>query len=92
MNRRRKVTQEVQNQLVEIYLTQGKDAAADACVSRGLHPKYAVNTAAALGKGRPRWRSGKTGGTTYKVAPPTITRSENDPRWAWAIERGPVLA
>ena len=90
MNKRRKVSVETERKLVDIYLTQGKEASAAACVAHGVNPKYAVNMAAAFGKGRPRWRSGKTGGTTYKSAPPTITRSENDPRWSWAIERGPV--
>jgi hypothetical protein len=92
MNKHRKVSVEVERQLVELYLTQGKEAAMAACVAHGVNPRYAINAATSFGKGRPRWRGGKSGGTTYKSAPPTITRSENDPRWAWAIERGPVLA
>ena len=93
MNHRRKVTKEVERELVEIYLTQGRAVAAKACVEHGVSPHYAVNAAAALGKGRPRWRAGtKYKGKRPAGKPPTITRSESDHRWQWAIERGAVVA
>lgn len=89
MSRTRKVSVEVERELADIYLQHGQTAAtAAACIAAGVGPYYARNAAHATGKGRPHWW------VRNSQAPPerTTTLTANDPRWAWAIERGPVVA
>lgn len=81
---RRKVTPEVRDQLVQIFLHMGKDVAAEECVAHGLHCNYAQAEVGYRGLLPPRKFTG--GGDIATGV------DHDDPRWAWAIERGPVIA
>lgn len=80
----RKVTPQQQAELVAHYLAHGREASEIKCVEMGVCPRYAASVAAAWGKYRPRKFRG--GGDI------AVAVDHKDPRWAWAIERGPVLA
>lgn len=84
MNTRRKVSRRTRDRLVQIHLHMGKDESARQCVKYGLSPRYAAKEASAAGLLRPRKYTG--GGDI------AFTVDHNDPRWAWAVERGPVIA
>lgn len=87
----RKITIEQERQLLEHYLVHGLKATAPLCIEFGVNPTYASCIASASGRRRPRYRAG----TKYKSRKPAgkfDPKDWNDHRWAWAIERGPVLA
>lgn len=86
MNKRMKITDKQRDELLRLYLSDGREAAGALAVKYGVSPKYPSSLAAALGLHRPRWRKGNR----YKDNKIDHTRSLNDPRWAWAIERGSV--
>lgn len=81
MNRKSKISEETKQDLLEHYLQHGYAQSLARCASLGLSPKYAANTAAAMGLHRH-----KNNGTK------TSTRSANDPRWARAVAAGAVTA
>jgi hypothetical protein len=81
---RRKVTAETRDQLVQIFLHMGKDVAAEECIAHGLHRNYAEAEVSFRGL-RPKHQDAGSGTGGGRV-------DHDDPRWAWAIERGPVIA
>jgi hypothetical protein len=82
-NFNRKVTAEQAKELLAHYVKHGKEASLVRCAELGVSPKYAASLAASLGI---RIRKLKGGGQIAKSV------DHNDPRWQWAIERGPVVA
>jgi hypothetical protein len=87
--RRRKVSPRTRDQLIQIYLHMGSDVSAASCLEHGVNSKYAASEASSMGLSRPIWRAGnryKNNHVEYS------TRSQNDPRWELAIERGAVVA
>lgn len=82
--RRRKISARAREQLVQIFLNMGKDVAAEQCIALGLHRNYAEGEVSARGLLPPRKFTGG-GNIAFGV-------DHNDPRWQWAIERGPVIA
>ncbi len=84
MKTRRKVSPQTRDQLVQIFLHMGKDVAAKECIARGLHRNYAQAETGFRGQLPPRKFSGG-GNIAFGV-------DHADPRWAWAVERGPVIA
>ena len=82
--RRRKVSVNHRHQLLQIFLHMGRDEAEEWCLQANLHRSYAINYARALG-------------LAEKVVPRgggdiASSVDHSDPRWRWAIERGPVIA
>lgn len=72
-----KLTEAQREQLIRVYLSGGIRAAGPLAVSMGVGRKYPGNIANTTGRHRqPKLRG----------------RSENDPRWAWAIVRGAIIA
>jgi hypothetical protein len=71
-----KITKEQREELVKLWLAGGQQAVAAKQREYGVADKYASNQASIMGIHRCDM----------------ITRSDVDPRWVWAIERGPVLA
>jgi hypothetical protein len=84
MNYGRKVSLRDAHELVQICLHMGKEAAAAECVSRGISPGYALKET--YSRGHPLPKRARGGGNI------ALSVDHADPRWAWAIERGPVVA
>lgn len=82
-NPHRKVSAERSHELVQIYLHMGTVIAERECMESGLSRHYARNVAVQLGHRRPR-KSGPRQNANYRI-------DHNDPRWQWAVERGPVV-
>lgn len=81
---RRKISERSRDQLVQIYLHMGQEVAAKECIARGLHRDYAKAEVSFRGLRVPH---------KYVGGGPAGGRVDhNDPRWAWAVERGAVLA
>jgi hypothetical protein len=87
--RRRKVTLEQENELLELYLRGGLEVAGDRAVQYGVCRRYPANIAATRGLSRPRWRAGNRYKDS-KVDHSILTR--NDPRWERAKAIGVVVA
>jgi transposase-like protein len=75
---RKRLTQEIRKQLVELYLKNGMKGVAEMAEVYGLQPKTVANMASKMGMRR-------------QVQPGRATQTENDKRWRWAVERGPVV-
>jgi hypothetical protein len=90
MNFKRKISIELENELVQHYREHGFAASKIRCKEAGVSPKYAAGIASARGMARPLWRRGNR----YKDSnvPLTSPIHHNDPRWKWAIKRGAVIA
>lgn len=93
---RRKVTKEVEADLIRHYIEQGPVASAERCASLGLHPNYAAVKARESGLARPRWRAGnryKPEATPHKKQSGDVSKiTFGDKRWARAIAAGSVVA
>ena len=89
-NFKRKITLEQAQKLLDHYLEHGAEATEPLCAELGVSPRYPASMASVYGKRRPKYRKG----TKYKNQPPQkcLSQDWNDPRWQWAIERGPVIA
>lgn len=83
-NSQRKITPQKRQELIDHYLAHGREASMAKCEAAGVSPGYAANMAGQLGLKPPRRFKGG-GAVSLKV-------NHKDPRWAWAIERGPVIA
>ena len=83
MKRGPKLTSAQRQQLLTCYLEQGYDAAKPLVESLGVHAKYPARLAR---------KNGHT--NNYRRKGRAVVRKGNsgDPRWQWAIERGPVVA
>lgn len=75
-NGRSKITESQREQLVRVYLESGLRVAGPLAISMGVSPKYPGILASTSGRRRPGQK-----GTDM-----------NDPRWAWAIQRGAIIA
>lgn len=80
----RKITTNQRQQLMQIYLHMGRDEARIMCALYGVHPEYAINQCRALSLVPKKKFSG--GGDI------ALGVDHDDPRWLWAVQRGPVLA
>jgi hypothetical protein len=82
----RKVTPEQRHQLIQIYLHMGFCVASQLCVEWGVSALYAAREAKERGIDikRPRKSMGKSDSA--------VGVDHLDPRWAWAVERGSVVA
>lgn len=85
MNFNTKITPNQRAQLMQIYLHMGKEESKIACAEYGLDPKYMAKHLSLIGKLPPRKFKG------YAVQRKTNI-DHSDPRWAWAVSRGPVVA
>lgn len=84
-----KVTPEQKQQLLSLYIEGGLPAVAELSKQLGVSPRYICGIASILGIHRPKWRKG----FHYKDRRVDVsTRTEGDPRWLRAIERGSVVA
>lgn len=86
-----KITEEQRLEILKVYGEQGQKAAAILCREYGVSDGYPAVYASTYGVTTPQWR-GK--GRKYKNRD-TAGRSPkdaSDPRWAWAIARGVVIA
>ena len=84
-----KVTPAQRQQLLEYYLKYGMKATEPLCKELGVSNRYPASVASVYGKRRPKYRAG----TKYKDTPKADPAwNQHDPRWAWAIERGTVIA
>lgn len=78
MNPHQKLTEADRAELVAIYVKQGWKASSEECLRRGLGKNHAYECwKASLRPRKPRRDIG-------------LARDRFDPRWKWAIERGPV--
>ena len=88
--RGRNIPVEVRNEILRVYQRDGIDAAGKLAVLNGLTYRYPSKIASRYGV--PHKRSRK-----YTAAEKAAFRNRgrrddsNDPRWAWAIERGAVV-
>lgn len=80
----RKVTPNQRQQLIQVFLHMGHAESQSLCVEYGVHKDYAINQARALAL-VPKKRFSGGGDIAVGV-------NHKDPRWSWAVERGPVLA
>lgn len=80
----RKISVEQRHQLVQIFLHMGYAESVRVCIEAGLHGKYAALQAREMGLSRKKVFRG--GGDIANSI------DHNDHRWAWAIERGSVIA
>lgn len=69
-----KISEAQREQLVRVFLSDGIRVAGPLAVSMGVARKYPAQLAATSGRRRTKRR----------------TTNDADPRWAWAIERGPI--
>ena len=90
-NAKRKISIRARHQLLQIYLHMGLEESRRMCVANGVSPDYAAKRASLLGisqKRAPvgsRWAKFTNGSVAARV-------DHTDPRWAWALERGHVVA
>jgi hypothetical protein len=75
-----KLTQAQRQQLLASYLEHGFHATRPLAESFGVRAKYLALLARNNGHLN-----------NYGRGDRAVVRTENDPRWQWAIERGPVL-
>jgi hypothetical protein len=81
---KRKISLEQRHQLIQIFLHMGYKESQRACVECGLHENYAVHMAREISVYPKKvFRGG--GRIAHSV-------DHTDKRWAWAIERGAVIA
>jgi len=87
---RRKITPEQRAKILEVYLVDQERAAA-MCVEYGLQPTYARRRASD-GKIVVSHKIGRKLTDAEKARERSIKRisDADDPRWAWAVERGVV--
>lgn len=87
----RKITEGQRIEILKVYGERGHKAAAKLCREYGVSENYPCSLASAYGITTPRSRGEYRKYRDRKVNVPGL-RDWKDPRWAWAIERGPVLA
>jgi hypothetical protein len=82
MKRGPKLSATQRQQLLTRYLEHGFHATRPLAESFGVQAKYLAQLARSNGHVN-----------NYRRGDPAVVRkpTENDPRWQWAIERGPVL-
>ena len=78
----RKISLETCHQLTQIHLHMGYAESRRASIEAGVNEKYAANRAREVAPKKVYGGSGSGGGRT----------THDDPRWAWAVERGAVIA
>lgn len=85
-----KINEAQRQEILRVYKTEGTKAAGALCVKLGVSARYysklACERGVATKKARPLTPEQKAAMRAQ------ITRPCNDPRWAWAIARGPVEA
>ncbi len=81
----RKVSKEIEDQLIAHYVLHGSKASAAVCIAAGVGPRYAASLASVYGKRCKKPRPSKN-------KPRPTARFTHDPKWQWAIARGPVIA
>jgi hypothetical protein len=80
MKRGPKLTQAQRRQLLTCYLEHGFHATRPLAESFGVRARYLAQLARNNGHVN-----------NYRRGDRAVVRTGNDPRWQWAIERGPVL-
>lgn len=80
MNGNPKLTPETRDHLVSVYVKQGWKASAEECARLGVGKNHAYECW--LVTLRPKKCRVDIG----------LARDRFDPRWAWAIQRGPIIA
>ena len=81
--RGKRLTEEQRAELLKVYLTGDSKAAKALAAKIGVHEHYLSLIARRNGHFN---NYGRIGRVAPKPSQP------NDPRWKWAIERGPVIA
>lgn len=81
--RRKKLNATQRNELLQVYLNLGCEAARKLCVEYGVAPLYAAKIASDMGISH-RKRYAGSGVLTQNI-------DHADHRWQWAMERGPVV-
>lgn len=88
---REKINEAQRQEILLVYKAEGSDAAMALCKSLNLSPRYYSALASARGvanrKSRPLTAEEKA--IMRSIVP---MDDSTDPRWQWAVERGPVLA
>jgi hypothetical protein len=84
-----KITEAQRQEILRTYMVNGTKAASVLCVSFGLHPRYYSGLASLCGVATKKAKP-LTPQQRAKIGRPTV--NHNDPRWSWAIDRGPVVA
>lgn len=82
----RKITPAQRHELVQVFLNLGRDVAGDLCVEYGVARGYADKMVRESGKLNPHREKPRGGGNI------AFGVNHSDPRWAWAVARGPVVA
>ena len=92
---KRKITRDQQHQLIQIFLHSnevgGVEVAEQMCMDWGVSRNYArCRVLESYGTTHTKFRR-KRGAGSGKKRKCGCVSDINDPRWAWAIERGPVI-
>lgn len=86
----RKVSVEHRAEIMRVYVAEGHKAAQAMCDGLGLSPRYASSIASSLGIAPKRKKHKLTEEQRQQLRSMRHVDDSNDPRWAWAIERGAV--
>jgi hypothetical protein len=94
-NQRRKITREQEHQLVQIFLHSaevgGVEVVEQMCLDWGVSRNYARHRVLErYGVSHTKKFRRKRGAKPGKERKSGRVSDSHDPRWAWAIERGPV--
>lgn len=84
----RKITPRQRHQLIQVHLHLGYEASRPLCLEYGVARNYAAKMASEIGLLPPLYtkRRGAKRSVKFEVV------DHNDHRWAWAVERGSVVA